>query len=165
MNRTRQSGQGVTEFALVAPLLLFVFLAVLEFGRAAYAIQVLDNAAREGARYAIVHGARAECVDGRGPSGPMPSDLTAPPCWDPTGANVAQVVRTFAVGVGYSNQLAVTVRWCRTTACPGDQGDGDNDQGSTVRVSLAYTFQPVLAELIPLPSFTLQGDSNLVVNT
>jgi hypothetical protein len=49
-------------------------------------------------------------------------------------------------------------------ACPGTSGDGDNGRGSTVRVSVAYTFHPVLASLIPLPSFDLHGDSNLVVN-
>src|SRR3990170_893037 len=162
MNARR--GQAVTEFSLVAPLLFFIILSIVEFGRAAYAVQVLDNAAREGARYAIVHGFGAQCVNGRGPSGPMADGFTPPGCWDPTGANVAQVVRDYAVGVGQSADLAVTVRWCETVACPGAQGDGDNGRGSTVRVSVAYTFRPVLASLIPLPSFGLQGDSNLVVN-
>jgi hypothetical protein len=160
----RRRGQALTEFALVAPLLFFILLSIIEFGRASYAVQVLDNAAREGARYAIVHGSNAQCVGGKGPAGPMPNGVSPPACWDPSGATVVAVVRTFAVGVGHSTDLTVAVKWCQTVACPGSYGDGDNGRGSTVRVSVAYTFQPVLASLVPLPSFSLQGDSNLVVN-
>src|SRR3990172_2900780 len=87
MNARR--GQAVTEFSLVAPLLFFIILSIVEFGRAAYAVQILDNAAREGARYAIVHGFGAQCVNSRGPSGPMADGFTPPGCSDPAGAGLA----------------------------------------------------------------------------
>ena len=50
------SGQALVEFALVAPIFLFALMTLIEFGRAVYYAQMLHNAAREGARYAIVHG-------------------------------------------------------------------------------------------------------------
>jgi Flp pilus assembly protein TadG len=47
-------GQGLLEAALILPLLLLVSVSVFEFGRAYQTIQVLTNAAREGARLAIM---------------------------------------------------------------------------------------------------------------
>src|SRR3972149_7353314 len=112
MNARR--GQAVTEFSLVAPLLFFIILSIVEFGRAAYAVQILDNAAREGARYAIVHGFGAQCVNSRGPSGPMADGFTPPGCWDPTGANAAQAARDPAAGVGQWVDPAVKGTWSGT---------------------------------------------------
>ncbi len=47
-------GQTLLEFALVAPLLLFFVLALVDFGIAVDRRLVLDHAVREGARYASV---------------------------------------------------------------------------------------------------------------
>jgi hypothetical protein len=52
--RRRASGQSLAEFALVLPVLLLLFMGILDFGRAVYAYNTLSNAAREGARVAIV---------------------------------------------------------------------------------------------------------------
>ena len=52
--RRRPSGQSLAEFALVLPVLLLLFMGILDFGRAVYAYNTLSNAAREGARVAIV---------------------------------------------------------------------------------------------------------------
>ena len=53
----RSRGQALVEFALVAPFFFMLLLAIVEFGLAVYYIQVLNNAAREGARYARPRGA------------------------------------------------------------------------------------------------------------
>lgn len=50
----RPAGQSLAEFALVIPVLLLLFMGILDFGRAIYAYNTLSNAAREGARVAIV---------------------------------------------------------------------------------------------------------------
>lgn len=47
-------GQSVVEFSLLLPLLLVLFLAITEFGRAWMTVSVLTSAAREGCRTAIV---------------------------------------------------------------------------------------------------------------
>ncbi|HEX8975514.1 MAG TPA: TadE family protein [Solirubrobacteraceae bacterium] len=49
------AGQALTEFALVVPILLILFMGILDFGRAVYAYNAVSNAAREGARTAIVN--------------------------------------------------------------------------------------------------------------
>src|SRR5829696_7981276 len=50
--RRRSAGQGVVEFALVAPLLLLVLLITVEFGQAFYGWLAINNASRVGADYA-----------------------------------------------------------------------------------------------------------------
>lgn len=52
--RSRPDGQSLVEFALVLPILLLIFMGILDFGRAVFAYNSLSNAAREGARVAIV---------------------------------------------------------------------------------------------------------------
>lgn len=47
-------GQSLVEFALILPILLVLLLGVFDFGRAIYAFNAVSNAAREGARTAIV---------------------------------------------------------------------------------------------------------------
>ena len=51
-----QKGQGMTEFALILPLLLLLLLGVVEAGRVIWAYITIQNAAREAARYASVAG-------------------------------------------------------------------------------------------------------------
>ncbi|MHB1295729.1 MAG: TadE/TadG family type IV pilus assembly protein [Anaerolineae bacterium] len=47
-----ETGANVAEFALVLPLLLFLLVGVIDFGRAFYSYIAITNASREGARYA-----------------------------------------------------------------------------------------------------------------
>ena len=55
-NPENQRGVAAVEFAIVLPLLLFLFIGITEFGLAYYNKQVLTNAAREGARVGIISG-------------------------------------------------------------------------------------------------------------
>lgn len=48
-------GQAVIEFAMVLPLLLIVGFIITEFGRALWVKNVLTQAAREGARKAVIN--------------------------------------------------------------------------------------------------------------
>ncbi len=47
-------GQALVEFAVVAPLLLFLLLGIVDMARAWNAFQVLTDAGREGTRLAVV---------------------------------------------------------------------------------------------------------------
>ncbi len=49
------SGQSLVEFALVFPLIILIVLGVFDFGRAILAANEVADAAREGARTAIVN--------------------------------------------------------------------------------------------------------------
>jgi hypothetical protein len=54
--RTRRAelGQALAEFALVLPVLMLLIAGIVEFGRAWNIKQAVTDAAREGARYAVV---------------------------------------------------------------------------------------------------------------
>jgi Flp pilus assembly protein TadG len=57
MKRFRsQKGAALLETAIVLPIILVVCVGIFEFGRAYQTWQVLTNAAREGARAAVIQG-------------------------------------------------------------------------------------------------------------
>jgi Flp pilus assembly protein TadG len=53
-SRRRRPGQSLVEFALILPVLLLIFMGIVDFGRVIYAYNSVSNAAREGARIGIV---------------------------------------------------------------------------------------------------------------
>lgn len=56
LNRFIKSGRGqaMLEFALVLPILLFLVMGIIEFGRIFSAYLTITELAREGARYGVV---------------------------------------------------------------------------------------------------------------
>jgi hypothetical protein len=55
MSKKKTTGQSLVEFALVLPILLVILVIVADLSRAIAAQVALANAAREGARYAVLH--------------------------------------------------------------------------------------------------------------
>jgi Flp pilus assembly protein TadG len=55
LTRSGRRGQSLVEFALILPIALIMLLAVFDVGRAVFMYNGLTNAAREGARLAIVN--------------------------------------------------------------------------------------------------------------
>jgi hypothetical protein len=49
----RERGASIVEFALVAPVFFFLFLAIIEFGVLFWVNLTMQHAVREGARYAV----------------------------------------------------------------------------------------------------------------
>lgn len=47
-------GQALVEFALILPILILLLVGIFDFGRAIYAFNTVNNAAREAVRLAIV---------------------------------------------------------------------------------------------------------------
>lgn len=60
-----ERGAALLEMALTLPILLLVCVGILEFGRAYQTWQVLTNAAREGARVAVLPGMDSAAVTSR----------------------------------------------------------------------------------------------------
>jgi hypothetical protein len=146
----RGRGQALVEFALVAPIFFLLLFAVIEFGRYVYQVQILNNAAREGARYAIVHGAQSLC-----PSGPTPSGVGT--C-DYPGDNIRNVVRGQAIGVDGGALTFPVMTWTDQFGNP-----WDNQRGSTFTIVVQAPFEPLIP-IVPIPNVTVSGSSSLVVN-
>ena len=60
-----ERGAALVEFALALPLLLVVIAGIVDFGFAFQRQEVITNAAREGARLAVLPGYDATAVEGR----------------------------------------------------------------------------------------------------
>jgi Flp pilus assembly protein TadG len=137
-------GQALVEFAIVAPLFFLVLFAIIESGRFLLYYETLNNATREGARYAIVNGANSlGCPTG-------PAALGSSPC-DTYGLEVVARVQSAAFGV-LGTGVVVTPTWYP-----------DNGRGSTVTVVATYTYSTLIS-IVPLPPITISAESSLVVN-
>ena len=140
LSRRRRRGQALVEFALVAPWFFLVLFGIIEAGRFILYYETLQNATREGARYAIVNGERSFT-----PTGPPDQ---------PGGEDVIATVKAAAFGV-LGNGVTVTPTWGGTPA--------NNQRGTTVTVHAAYTYSS-LVPLVPLPPITVEAESRLVIN-
>jgi Flp pilus assembly protein TadG len=103
--QTDRKGTSAVEFAFVAPVFFVLVFGMVEYGRAVMVQQIITNAAREGARVAILSGATTTSVTtavstyltNSGISGATPSVSPDPS----TAANGALV--TVSVSVPYSS--------------------------------------------------------------
>ncbi len=112
------------ETALCMLVIIPAVLWMLELSMLIYTWNILSNAARQGVRYAEVHGADSSLC-----SGPSSG------CSDPSAANVVAQVQQYAA-MSYHNlsQMNVTVSY----------PDGSSAPPSRVMVSLQYTYVPYL---------------------
>lgn len=163
--RDRSRGQAMVEFALVAPLLFLMVFGSFEFARFIFFYELLNNATREGARYAIVHGSRSDC-----PSGPPPPGETNP-C-DPAGNNVKAAVRDAVLDLADTGDIFVydpvwTSRGSLAQPSPGDPSTGHSARGESVSVFVEFSYEPILKQILDVPvvpSITIRAESTLVVN-
>lgn len=136
-SRSDDRGQSLVEFALVLPLVLTIVLGMFDAARAVWQLNTLAYAAREGSRYAIVHGSTSLLPLG-------PSNAADP--------NISAVVRNAAVGVA---SVSVATAW----------PDGNNDRQSRVSVDATAPFVPLASQYFTGGAFklTLRAGSMLVI--
>lgn len=82
-HRRSEEGAAAVEFALIASLLFLMVFGIIEFGRIFSEIEVLNSAAREGARAAAVRGT-SEDVEAAVVAAADPYDLDETPVADKT---------------------------------------------------------------------------------
>ena len=142
--RSSKRGQALAEFAMVAPIFFLVLFGIVEAGRFMFYYETLNNATREGARYAIVNGAKSLTCS-TGPAAPGSTSC------DPDGSDVVDRTRGAAFGI-VGSAITVTPTWTP-----------DNGRGSTVRVRASYTYSSLIP-VVPLPPIIVEAESRLVVN-
>jgi Flp pilus assembly protein TadG len=121
----REDGQAMIETAVSLLTVTVVAFWLFEFSMFAYTYSVLNEAAHEGVRYAIVHG-----TDSGSCSGPSSG------CGDTSGANVIAVVQNVAANTLH-DMSAMTV----IVGYPDATG---SEPLSLVTVTVNYTFVPYL---------------------
>jgi Flp pilus assembly protein TadG len=137
-------GATIVEFGLVAVMFVVVLLGVVDMGRMVLVYTTLAQAARAGARYAIVHGADRTGAGPNGPSGPAANPI-----------QVVTVVKNFAsagplnpAGLGTPAVFYV---------------DGTNTVGSKVRVTVTYTYDPLVSYYNSLLNVTMSSTSEGII--
>jgi Flp pilus assembly protein TadG len=126
---SRQRGQAAVEFALVVVFLVVLLVSILEMTMFIYTYAALTNAAKEGVRYAIVHGSSAgAAVAGTPVSSPWP------PCATAATGTLLSTVQTYAA-LSLHNTSSMSINACYP--------DGDNKPGSAVQVAVSYPYQPI----------------------
>ncbi len=168
--RRSRRGQALVEFALVLPLFLALLIGAVDLGRAVWANDSLAAAAREAARFAIVHGGSATTKCPVGPPGP---DAIIPPasasCQHPSPSKDG--IRAVALGAAQAAGSDVTVTVCYGAGCSGDTDAVDasgrsatNVRGTPITVVVQGRVDMVLPSIVGFRSFTLTGSSTMLVN-
>ncbi|MFL5341619.1 MAG: TadE/TadG family type IV pilus assembly protein [Gemmataceae bacterium] len=129
----RRPGTSMVEFVLVATVFLLFLLGVLEYARLMFTMQLMNNAAREGARYAVVNAGTA------------------------TTANVQAYVNNFMAGqgtkqlTGYTTGTNISVYMADPTTATNTGLSWQNaGWGDAIGVTVSGTYKPIIPGFIYL---------------
>src|SRR6266568_8301069 len=128
-SRHKEKGQTLVEFALSIVLVMLLIVGSIELIVTVYTYSVLADAAKEGVRYAIVHGTGLGAANCSGPGG---GGVT---CTDSTGTNIQSAVNNYT-RLSFHDNTAMVV----TPSFP----DSSSVAPSRVRVTVRYVYQPFL---------------------
>jgi len=133
-----EEGGSLVEFALSVPVLLTFFFGLIQVCIATYTRGALSECAREGTRYAMVHGSTCE----------TPSNASC--------TLTASQMNTYVSSSTWPNVGggAMTVN----TTYP----DGNENPGSRVQVTVAYAF-PFRVPMIPASTLTMSSTSVMYI--
>ena len=153
------------EFALVIPIFLVILIGMIDVGRVIWANNALANAAREGARYAVVHGGSKSNPCPVGPPGEkteIPVASSTCPFPSPSREAIRNTVTQFLVGGG--SNVVITV--CYGTGCSGDTDvtGATNERGTAVTVGVSSRVTTIYGTLLNLGTFDLDATSTMLVN-
>jgi Flp pilus assembly protein TadG len=145
--RPGEAGQAMVEFALVILFVFILFVSIVQMIMFMHTYNTLANSAKEGVRYAIVHGTQNSNCSG-------PSTSTICPTSDTLGTNVTTSVLNFA-SVSIQNVTGgdVQVTWPPNSA----GGSGCSDPGCMVRVQVSHQYNPLFG--LGWPNFTVYAAS------
>jgi len=170
--RTRVRGQSMVEFAVVLPIFIMLLVGIFDFGRVIWVNDTLSTAAREAARYAIVHGGSVSTLCPAGPPSPDASepDVTCPPYPNgtayPAGSKEAirDVAHHWAAGAG--SDVSVSICYGEVTSCAGDvdEAAATNARGTPVTVTVTSTVGLAAPSLFGFGGFDLSATSTMLVN-
>ena len=121
----RSRGQAQVEFVLSILFVILLIFGTLELILFVYTYNVLADSAKEGVRYAVVHG-----TDSATCSGPGGVGVTCP---DSSGSNVQAAVKQYAQ-YSFHSTSAMTI----SVTYP----DSSCDPPGRVQVQISYPYQP-----------------------
>jgi hypothetical protein len=142
-NKLRHTGQTLVEFVLILPIFLLLIMALFDIGRAVLYYAVLNNAAREGTRYAVVQ-EYAPYTSG-----------TAYNCADAIPAvygSICQEVRDGFAGISDLQRSTIIITHSENT-----------NEDPILKIVVTLGFQPITPGLNLIGDFTLAADSQMLM--
>jgi Flp pilus assembly protein TadG len=133
MSNHKEKGQAQVEFALTLVFVMVLILSAIELTVMIYTYSVLADAAKEGVRYAIVHGTGVGASYCSGPGGASPGGGSVT-CTDSAAANVTTTVSKYT-SLSFHDSSAMTV----TPSYP----DASSAAPNRVRVTVKYHYRPI----------------------
>ena len=147
----RERGQTAIEFLFTVLFVMLFVLGFLELVLLVFSYNVLADSAKEGVRFAIVHGTKSLSCNGPGD----PNDATV--TCDGTKAGVKNAVTRYA---GHSGQAVVNGDITVTYANPAG-GTACSTPGCSVEVQISHTYRPFFG--LGWPRVTMHATSEGVV--
>ena len=123
--RRERRGAAALEFAIAAPIVFLVLFGIIEYGRYFMVRHIMDGAAREGARFAVVNSSSAVDADVRGVVNGRTQQIQN-----------SFVTSTYAVDVFWLNGATKTYPFNNATF------------GSMMGVTVSGTFRPMVPRLL-----------------
>lgn len=127
----KRRGASLVEFAFIVPVLLLLLVGILEYSRFLFTVQVMNNAAREGARYVVVN---------------TTTTLTT--------TDIQNYVNTYMAGTGaqlsgYSATSNITVfQASATTGLDNSGGWANTAWGQPIGVTVSGTYNPIVPGML-----------------
>jgi hypothetical protein len=142
---TSRSGATMVEMAIILGVYLLLIIGIFDLGIATYRYNTISQAARQGARQAIVHGKLAPPA--MGVWGPATYNGMAG-----DGSVFAQAVTPMLVGFTLSD-VSLNVEWL----------DGGNGIQQRVRFTVTTTYRPILTSVFSSTGYTQSAASTMPI--
>jgi hypothetical protein len=153
--KNQLSGQSLVEFALILPILLFVVMGLFEIGRYVFYFAVLNNAVREGTRYAIVQPYEDY--------GTYPNETLTTCCCSVTSTAAHQNIcneiqeKLFSINELDGTQLTITHKDADGNLLVNTYGD------PLVKINLSFDFHPIVPAMGLIGNFNIDTDSTMLL--
>jgi Flp pilus assembly protein TadG len=161
-NRQRR-GANAVEFAIIAPLLFLLIFAHIIGGMAVFDYIQTVNLAREGARYASVHGNewQIDVVNGNAPYTANPSQAATTPTDVYNNAIAPKIIGLDTTNVNTGGRLTYSVTWADSGQQPTyyDATSG-TFKTNTVTCQVSYAYNPIIQMMLPVGT-TLTSSSTM----
>ena len=139
-----EEGQSLVEATFSMLVLLMIVLGIMDMGMALYSYDFVADAAREGARYAIVHGSACTgCVA--------------------TSSSIQTYVKNLGLVGIKSSDLTVTTTWPDTGSLCTPSLSPCNNQGNNVKVTVNLVFHLGIP-LVPSSTLNLSSTSESIIS-
>jgi Flp pilus assembly protein TadG len=121
-----ETGQTLVEAAFSIAILLLLVVGIMEIMMALYCYNYVADAAREGARYAMVHG----------------SSCATSTCTVAKASDVQTYVQNLGLPIVDTSNLTVTTTWPDTGSICTPSSTPCNNPGNNVKVAVQYRYIP-----------------------